>query len=428
MPRPETVPSRQAVAALVLAGLMTAALLAPTAASGHVKRFATFNASLSRGAAGEMLLELSTPDSTQAQNVAAIIQRVRPDVLLLNEFDYEPDGALVESFQENYLSVAQAHDLAPIEYPYSFVAPSNTGVASGFDLDNDGTAWTDPADGGYPNDAFGFGRFEGQHGMAVLSKLPIDETNVRTFRTFLWQDMPGALLPDDPATDEPADWYSADELESFRLSSKSHWDIPLEWGIPVHFLVSHPTPPVFDGEEDRNGRRNHDEIRFWADYVSGGDTAAYIHDDAGVGGGLEDDTAFVIAGDMNADPFDGDGIREGIIALLEHPFVNNEIVPTSEGAVEQAQLQGGSNARHRGDPAADTGDFQDVNDSGTAPGNLRVDYVLPSGDFIVVGSGVHWPRSDDPAFAPVGVFDPETFTNPSSDHRLVWVDLAIPVQ
>jgi 3-phytase len=374
-----------------------------------------------------MLAELSTPDSTQAQNVAAIIQRVRPDVLLLNEFDYEPEGALVEAFQRNYLSVAQADDLEPIEYPYSFVAPSNTGVASGFDLDNDGSAWTDPAEGGDGNDAFGFGTFEGQHGMAVLSMLPIDEANVRTFRTFLWQDMPGALLPDDPATEEPADWYSPAESAAFRLSSKSHWDIPLDWGIPVRFLVSHPTSPVFDGEEDRNGRRNHDEIRFWTDYISGGDTADYIHDDVGVGGGLEGHTAFVIAGDLNIDPFDGDGIHGGIIALLEHPFVNDEFVPTSEGAVEQAELQGGANALHEADPAADTADFEDADDSDTAPGNLRVDYVLPSGDFVVVGSGVHWPRSDDRTFPPVGVVDPETCTFPSSDHRLVWVDLAIPV-
>lgn len=419
---------RSALAALTAAALAASVLSVPATADDHVKRFATFNASLNRGAAGDMLAELSTPDSTQAQNVAAIIQRVRPDVLLLNEFDYEPDGALVDAFQENYLSVAQADDLEPIEYPYSFVAPSNTGVASGLDLDNDGTAWTDPAEAGYGNDAYGFGTFEGQYGMAVLSMLPIDEENVRTFQTFLWGDMPGASLPDDPATEEPADWYSAEELEAFRLSSKSHWDVPIEWGIPVHFLVSHPTPPVFDGEEDRNGTRNHDEIRFWSDYVSGGETAAYIYDDAGATGGLPEGAAFVIAGDQNADPADGDGIREGIISLLDNPYVNAGVVPTSEGAVEQAELQGGSNARHEGDPAADTGDFQDVNDTDTAPGNLRVDYVLPSGDFVVTDAGVHWPTSDDPAFPPVGVFDLETFTNPSSDHRLVWVDLAIPVE
>ena len=44
---------------------------------------------------------------------------------------------------------------------------------------------------------------------------------------------------------------SAAEREVFRLSSKSHWDVPLRvGGEVVHFLVSHPTPPVFDGPDD----------------------------------------------------------------------------------------------------------------------------------------------------------------------------------
>ena len=98
-----------------------------------------------------------------------------------------------------------------------------------------------------PNDSFGFGFFPGQYGMAVLSMYPIDYANVRTFQHFKWKDMPGALLPDDPSTPEPADWYSPDELDVFRLSSKSHWDVPIQIdGKTVHFLISHPTPPVFD--------------------------------------------------------------------------------------------------------------------------------------------------------------------------------------
>ncbi len=124
--------------------------------------------------------------------------------------------------------------------------------------------------------------------MAVFSKYPIQTDDVRTFQHFLWKDMPGALLPNDPAVPGEADWYSPEELDIFRLSSKSHWDVPIKLPgrKPVHFLVSHPTPPTFDGAEDRNGTRNHDEIRFWADYVSGGRHASYIYDDEGEYGGL----------------------------------------------------------------------------------------------------------------------------------------------
>ena len=52
-------------------------------------RFATFNASLNRSNAGEVITDLSTPDNEQAKAVAEIIQRNNPDVLLLNEFDYD---------------------------------------------------------------------------------------------------------------------------------------------------------------------------------------------------------------------------------------------------------------------------------------------------------------------------------------------------
>jgi hypothetical protein len=169
------------------------------------------------------------------------------------------------------------------------------------DLDNDGEVA-----GG--NDAFGFGRFRGQYGMVVLSKYPVDIDRVRTFQHFRWADMPGALRPDNLSTPEPGDWYSSREWPRLRLSSKSHWDLPIDVdGRTVHFLTSHPTPPSFDGAEDRNGIRNHDEIRFWGDYVDPA-RGGYVYDDRGRRGGLEQGERFVIAGDQNSDPADGDSV------------------------------------------------------------------------------------------------------------------------
>ena len=229
-------------------------------------RFATYNASLNRAAAGQLVSDLSTPDNTQARNIAEVLQRVRPDVVLLNEFDYVENYHAVDLFRANYLERSQ-QGARPIRYPYAFTAPSNTGIPTGFDLDRTGTV-------GGGNDAYGFGDFPGQFGMVVLSRYPIDTDRIRTFQTFRWADMPGALLPDDPATAAPGDWYSPEILEVFRLSSKSHWDLPVRIGRKtVHVLASHPTPPTFDGPEDRNGTRNHDEIRFWADYVKPGAAA-----------------------------------------------------------------------------------------------------------------------------------------------------------
>ncbi len=380
-------------------------------------RFASFNASLNRFNQGDLIGDLSTPTNSQARAVAEIIQRTRPEVLLINEFDFDANGTAAQLFQDNYLSISQ-NGAEPILYPYRFVAPSNTGIPSGFDFNNDGFV-------GGPDDAFGFGFFPGQFGMAVFSQFPIDFDHVRTFQMFLWKDMPGALLPDDLNTPAPADWYSPAELEVFRLSSKSHWDVPIIiGGKTVHLLASHPTPPVFDGPEDRNGRRNYDEIRFWADYVIPS-RSGYIYDDHGNYGGLPPGGLFVIAGDQNADPFDGDSVPGAIQQLLDHPLVNDKVTPSSPGGPEQAALQGGANTLHVGDPAFDTADFADAfgppPDFGGAPGNLRADYVLPRKTLRIVEAGVFWPTSDDPLFALVG-----TFPFPSSDHRLVWVDAWVP--
>ena len=396
---------------LVVALLATALALgaSPSGAAPGPKersvRFATFNASLNRNFEGQLIQDLSTPGNVQAQTVAEIIQRTRPDVLLINEFDFDAGGTAGRLFQDNYLSVSQ-NGAQPIVYPHRFIAPSNTGIPSGFDLNNNGTV-------GGPDDAFGFGFFPGQFGMALYSMFPIEENDVRTFQRFLWKDMPGARLPDDPSTPEPADWYSEAELEVFRLSSKSHWDVPVRIGNKtVHVLGAHPTPPVFDGPEDRNGLRNFDEIRLWADYIIPS-RSSYIYDDEGGRGGLRPGAPFVIMGDYNSDPFDGDSVPGAIQQVLDHPRVNSKETPASEGAVEQAALQGGANDSHIGDPAFDTADFSDV-----APGNLRVDYVLPSKNLRILDAAVFWPLSSDPLFRLVG-----TFPFPSSDHRLVWADV-----
>ncbi|HSK17032.1 MAG TPA: endonuclease/exonuclease/phosphatase family protein [Gaiellaceae bacterium] len=396
--------------ALCLAATL-AVTLVPTAAAGGKEpvRFATFNASLNRNFEGQLVADLSTPNNAQARTVAEIVQRTRPDVLLINEFDFDAGNVALTLFQDNYLSVGQ-NGASPIMYPYRYTAPSNTGIPSGFDLNNDGVV-------GGPDDAFGFGFFPGQFGMAVYSRYPILVPQIRTFQHFLWKDMPGALLPDDPGTPAPADWYSPEELEVFRLSSKSHWDVPVRiGGATVHVLVSHPTPPVFDGPEDRNGTRNFDEIRFWADYVSPGARSFYVYDDAGKRGGLAPGSRFVIAGDQNSDPLDGDSIPGAIQQLLDHPLVNTKVTPESEGAVEASLLQGGANTTHLSDPRYDTADFSD-----TAPGNLRADYVLPRKNLRILDAEVFWPLQSDPLFRLTGVFP-----FPSSDHRLVWIDVMNP--
>ena len=372
-------------------------------------RVATFNASLNRSSLGRLATDLSTPNNAQAEEIAEIIQRVRPDVILINEFDYDaanPSLAL-NRFHDNYLAVPQ-NGQGPLSFPHRYIAPSNTGVPTGAttandgDFDNNGTVTTTPGSNNYGNDCFGFGLFPGQYSFAVYSRFPINTAAIRTFRLFKWKDMPGHVMP--------AGFYTAAEQNIFRLSSKNHVDLPIEVqpGFVFHLLASHPTPPAFDAAEDRNGRRNHDEIRLWADYIS---NAQYLSDDAGASGGLESERRFIILGDLNADPNDGDSYQNAVDQLRNHPLVNASANPASPGGTQQAQLQGGVNNSHDGDPAFDTSDFNDFN-----VGNLRVDHVLPSKlGFSITASGVFWPLNNDPTFPLVD----------ATDHRLVWLDLAV---
>ncbi len=203
---------------------------------------------------------------------------------------------------------------------------------------------------------------------------------MRDFSALLWADLPGALIGPDPAADIQ------------RLSTTAHWDVPvsLPGGGRVHILAWHATPPVFDGPDDRNGRRNHDETAFWSAYLDGRLASP------------PPDAPFVIAGDANLDPLDGDGRGAAMRALLIHPRLTDPRPASPEGA-KRAARDGGVNALHEGDPEFDTADWPD--DPG-GPGNLRVDYVLPSVDWRVVDAGVLWPPPDS-----------------GLRHGLVWVDI-----
>ncbi|MEA1983428.1 MAG: choice-of-anchor J domain-containing protein [Campylobacterota bacterium] len=365
----------------------------PTKASDI--RVASFNAYLNRASEGQLHSDLLSGEDEQIKNVAHIVQLVKPDVLLINEFDYNSTEN-VDLLLEKYFKVAQGEEAA-IDYPYYYVAPVNTGVQSGLDYNKDGKM-----DG---NDAFGFGDFAGQYGMVIFSKYPIETANIRTFQKFLWKDMPDFYEPQK----DGSPYYSTEVMNQYRLSSKSHWDIPVTVnGKTFHVLASHPTPPVFDdGDKDKdstlidwNGLRNHDEIRLWADYVKG---ESYIYDDTSVNGGLNADTRFVIMGDQNADPDEGDSYKNAIMQLLDNTLINSTVTPTSLGATSE-----GANARE---------------DDDTAGWSMRADYVLPSTyGFEVDNCGVFWPQLSDVKHFLV---EQSNGGENSSDHRLVWCDLNV---
>jgi endonuclease/exonuclease/phosphatase family metal-dependent hydrolase len=364
---------------------------AMSAAAGSL-RIATYNSSLNDDA-GQLVARLEAGDP-RARDAAAILQRVRPDIVLINEFDRDPEGRAATLFHDRYLARSQAGD-PPLDYPYRHAGEVNTGVASGLDINGDGKV-----EG--PNDAWGFGHHPGQFGMLLMSRYPIDRSRLREFRALRWSSLPGALRPRH-ADGRP--FHPDSVWMALRLSSKAHWDVPVETPLgPIHVLASHPTPPVFDGPENLNGRRNFDELRLWKHYLNAGEQA-WLCDDQGRCGGLPPTSAFVLLGDLNADPTDGDTLPGAVQQVLEHPRVLRYPAPRSEGGAAAARSDAGP--AKRGDPALHTAAFS------RRTGNIRVDYVLPSVELEVLSSGVFWPTEDQA----------EARWLKSSDHRLVWIDV-----
>ncbi|WP_366942822.1 endonuclease/exonuclease/phosphatase family protein [uncultured Roseobacter sp.] len=315
-----------------------------------------------------MLRDILRGEDAQTDAVISVISATQPDILVLQGFDYDLTGAALNAF------AAALADSGSV-YPHLFARRPNTGMPTGLDMDGDGRR-------GDPRDAQGYGRFSGQGGMAVLSKYPVINDAVQDYSGMLWRDFPGALLPETPAGPFPSE--EAQNIQ--RLSTTAHWVVPVdtpELGR-IDLLTFHATPPVFDGPEDRNGRRNHDEILFWTYYLDGRF-------------GPVPPGSFVLLGDTNQDPIGGSGLKDAIRGLLSDPRLQDP-APASTGS-----------AAVSGDPM-DTADWDDP-----VPGNLRVDYVLPSSDLVVTGSGVWWPDPDTQAGQTAAT---------ASRHRLVWVDIS----
>ena len=309
----------------------------------------------------------------QVEAAAGVVAAVAPDILVLNGIDYDHDHLTLKGFAGRILALG--HDM-----PHLFAARPNSGWATGRDLDGDGRL-------GGPGDNQGWGRFAGDGGMAVLSRHPIGE--VKDLSHLIWAQQGWADLPEVDGNPFP----SEAAMEVQRLSSVGHWIVPFDVvGRKLTLMAFHATPPVFDGPEDRNGKRNHDEIMLWRHLLDGKL-------------GAVPEGAVVVAGDANLDPVDGQGLKPAIQALLADPRLQDPR-PKSAGASAAAD------AAHRGDPALDTADWRDQAEGG--PGNLRVDYVLPAAELTVEGAGVFWP-------AP-GASGHEMAVA-ASRHRLVWVDI-----
>mgnify|MGYP000034516398 FL=1 len=325
-------------------------------------RLATYNAELTAQGPGLALQALMRGSDPSQLAAAQVLTTLNADVILLTGIDFDLRGQTLASF---------AAKITGPPYPYLLALRPNTGVATGLDLDGNGRF-------GEPRDAMAYGRFAGQAGMAVLSRLPIDTAQIRDFSGFLWQDLPHNLAP----VGTPA---------MQRLSTSGHYEVPiiLPDGHRLRLLAYYATPPVFDGPEDRNGRRNHDETAFWLRLLTGQLPIP------------PPEPPFALLGQSNLDPVDGEGLPDAMQALLRLPLLQD---PEPRGQNASPDMG------HLGDSALDTALYPNT-------GGLRVEVVLPSRELTVTAAGVMRPLPED-ALAAV--------LTQASRHWPVWVDLMLP--
>ncbi|MDJ1018287.1 MAG: endonuclease/exonuclease/phosphatase family protein [Paracoccaceae bacterium] len=314
-----------------------------------------------------LLRDIASGKDAQVAAMTRLARRVDADVLILGGIDYDLRNAALAALADGIGG-----------YPHRFQSRPNRGLQTGLDADGDGRM-------GEPEDAQGFGRFAGADGLAVISKHPLGGSRFDDFSTLRWTELADNLA-------------LADVEQGQRLSTTAHWALSVSapGAGEVDLLIWHAAPPVFDGPDDRNGRRNHDEAAFWAWYLEGADP----------------DRPVILAGLANLDVVDGDGRPEAMRRLLGHPRLQDP-EPASAGGVRSAEADGGKNASHRGDPALDTVDWPD---DARGPGNLRVDFILPDRRFEVLDAGVLWPSENGPLLKDVMA---------ASRHRIVWMDLRL---
>lgn len=324
---------------------------------------------MSRDGPGILLRDIVSDEDAQIEAVIEVVNAVRPDVLVLAGLDWDLEAHALSALADRIGG-----------YAHRFSARPNRGIDSGLDLNANGRL-------GEPEDSIGFAEFAGQGALAVLSDLPIELSGLRDFSGLAWHEL----------TDGS---FGGIDESVLPLSTTAHWDLPLllPGGGMLSLLVWHATPPVFDGVEDRNGRRNHDEALFWLRYLDG---------DFG-----RPPELFVLVGTANLDPIDGDGRPAALAALLDDPRIY-DVRPSSEGGTQAHTRDGGANLMHSGDSSLDTVDWPDNADQ---PGNLRVDYVLPSSGLTVTNAGVFWPLQSDMLSGAV---------QKASRHRMVWLDIAL---
>ncbi len=365
--------------------------------------------------------------------LARIIQGLRPNILVLSGLDRDEPGAPgspegeaaglnAQRFADQYLATPQGQDVGALLFE-AYMPATNSGQPSGMDLDRSGsieTSWVEPADPAsptaeestararYSGDCWGPGWYPGQRGLAVLidRRLTMERARVRTVRLMPWDYMPAPSIPGREPNSHA--WFTPEQEKAVRLCSGVLVDVPIRLpnGAVLHVMSTTPIELGGADEEQRRARRHRDEIRLLADYIDG---QSYVVDDAGVGGGLDPGSSFVIAGNLSAAPGDERTFRDPITkALFAVGRVNTRIVPSRDAAGGRAQPSPDTKAPSSRESRGGVGSPREAEARlATTRDGRREDYVLPSADLGIRSVGI-WERLDE---------------LPAGSHAPVWMDL-----
>jgi len=234
-----------------------------------------------------------TNDNKQLKKVKEIVSLYEPELLFINEIQYDIDGAPNDNFKTNGENLNKLNSILGTQLKYISFYPANTGKNA--KRNSQGEYYSDPNSPGARDfaDQVNFGTIPHQYSSGLLSKYPIVEEKVITdieWKAFNPQiDLTKFTTGDGKAL--PSD---------MELFDKNFLDVTLDVkGKMIHVIVLHTVPAYhFGNKKSPNYLRNRDQLRFLEWYLSGKtDIDVTLLGIKPIKG-----ESFIAAGDWNVDP------------------------------------------------------------------------------------------------------------------------------
>ena len=235
---------------------------------------------------------LQNPQLAQA---VAVLKKLKPDLLSINEMQYDLPGVPNASFTstgQNMMALTTLMGWKPLGISFD---PANTGLLARPQAD--GTYPTDTTDPQFEpySDPINYGIFPAEYATAGASRFPI-------VRKLVFQDLKWAKFRPDRKVEGFLDAFGEPlKRETTELFDKNFTDAVLNiQGKEVHFILFHTVPSFDFGKEGSpNIERNGDQLAFLEWYLTG-KTEFEVPADLGIEP-LAQGALFVAVGDWNTD-------------------------------------------------------------------------------------------------------------------------------